>query len=67
MHCSPDFKTKKALREALKRGDVVRAYQPGGIFPGTTDGVDVIEGPSDYHRWYARVRIEGGRIIKVLA
>lgn len=67
MYCDPNYKTKKALREAVAQGKYVSAYQPGGMFPGATDGWVTIEGPHypEPHRWYARARLEAGRIVEV--
>ena len=68
MYCRPNFKTKKALKEAIGRGDHVTTFQPGGMFPGTLNGEDTIEGPwyPKPHTWYARVEIKGRVIVKVL-
>ena len=66
MYTHFDFATKKALREAVESGAVVTAYQPGGIFPGTRTGTDVIEGPHGRHKWYARVELKDYRVTKVL-
>ena len=68
VYCDPNYKTKKALKEAIKAGEFVTAFQPGGIFPGKTDGEATIEGPHypEPHRWYARVLIEDERIVKVV-
>tara|TARA_Y100000310_G_C20041883_1_gene516552 strand:+ start:59 stop:268 length:210 start_codon:yes stop_codon:yes gene_type:complete len=68
MYASGNPKTKKMLKEWVASGQEVRAYQPGGMFPGTENGEDVIEGPQypEPHRWYARVRIEKGVVVKVL-
>ena len=74
MHVTPNFKTKKALREAVKQatdtpglGVFPHAFQPGGFFPSQLDGEATIEGPHDYHKWYARVMLEDGDIIKVIS
>jgi len=68
-YCTIDFKTKKALREAVKTGKRCTVYQPGGIFPDPTyPGSCSIEGPHwpKPHAWYARVVLdETGKIIKV--
>lgn len=66
MHCDPNFKTKKALKEAVAAGEYVAAFQPGGFFPSQTDGRAVIEGPHEYHKWYAQVDLDNGRIVKVV-
>lgn len=69
MYCDPNFKTKKALKEAVREGREVRVFQPGP-FGGNepSEGEVSVEGPHypRPHRWYARVRVEGGRIVKVL-
>jgi len=65
MYTHTNFKTKKLLKEAVKAGDKVTCYNPGGMFPGTTNGRDVIEGPHGFHRWYADVDIVDGAITKV--
>jgi len=65
MYTSINFKTKKALKEALSAGRVVSAYQPGGMFPGATEGKITLEGPHypEPHKWYATATIKGGVII----
>ena len=86
MYCEPNFKTKKALREAVKkwndaqksiddidcptnfRAQPVTIFQPGP-FGGNepANGELSVEGPHypQPHRWYARVTLKDGRIIKV--
>lgn len=69
MYCDPNFKTKKALGEAVKEGRQVSVFQPGGFFPGETDGEVSLEGPHypEPHTWYARALIKDGVILKILA
>lgn len=68
MYTKTNFKTKKALKEALKRGDVVEYYQPGP-FGGTEpqNGIIYLEGPHypAAHAWYAEAVAKNGRIVKV--
>ena len=65
-HISPDFKTKKKFKEAIKAGQVVRCYSEGP-FP-LRKGTEYVEAPANYHRWYAQVEIdEDGRILKVVS
>ena len=64
-HISPDFKTKKAFKEAVARGMQVCTFSPGP-FPVKEDGEDFVEAPADYHRWYARVEVRKGCVVKVL-
>ncbi len=68
MYCDTNFKTKKALKEAVANGGAVNVYQPGP-FGGNepADGEVSVEGPHypEPHRWYARVTLKGGIITKV--
>ena len=68
MYTDADFRTKKALKEALAAGKSVGVYQPGGIFPSERDGEVALEGPHypAPHTWYARVRIKDGVVVKIL-
>jgi len=67
MYTDRNYKTKKALLEDFKAGKNITVYQPGGMFPGKTDGEIAIEGPHypEPHRWYAAATIKDGVIIKV--
>jgi hypothetical protein len=66
MYVSPNFKTKKALKEAVKAGQVVIVFSPGP-FPAPENGTTCIEGPHypQPHNWYASVVVENGRVVKV--
>lgn len=66
MYVSPNFKTKKALKEAVAAGKVVRVFSPSP-FPCPTEGRVTVEGPHfpEPHRWYAVVEVKEGRVIKV--
>jgi hypothetical protein len=65
-HISPDFKSKKEFKEAVKSGKLISVYSPG-IFPAKTDGIETVEAPANYHKWYARVQVKDGYVIKVLS
>ena len=67
MYVRPNFKTKKALKEALREGRTVEVWSPGP-FPPNLDGEEFVEGPwyPQPHRWYARVKVKGGRVVKVI-
>jgi hypothetical protein len=68
MYCDRNFKTKKALREAIAAGDSVGVFCPAGLFGGPPEnGTVSVEGPHypQPHRWYARVTLADGRIVKV--
>jgi hypothetical protein len=68
MYTSVNFKTKKALKEAVASGAKISVYQPGP-FGGNepTDGRVFLEGPHypEPHRWYAEAVLENGFIVKV--
>lgn len=63
-YVSPNFKTKKALRDALQRGDLVTVFEPGlGSTP--LDGTVHLEGPHypQPHAWYARGEMKNGKLV----
>ena len=66
-YAEPNFRTKKALREAVARGDTVTVYQPGPFGPDVKDGKCFVEGPHypQPHTWYAEVEVIAGRVVKV--
>ena len=66
MYVSPEFKTKKALKEAVKDGQTVRVYSPGP-FPCPESGWVSVEGPNfpRPHTWYGQVFVEGYKVLKV--
>lgn len=68
MYTTINFKTKKALKEAVANGQRVSVYQPGP-FGGNepSDGIVCVEGPHypEPHRWYAECTLENGIVVKV--
>ncbi len=62
-----NFKTKKALKEAVKAGKQVTIYQPGGLSQAPTDCRAFLEGPHypQPHRWYAQVTMQDGLVVSV--
>jgi hypothetical protein len=68
-YVDPDYKTKKAFIEAVKAGKTHRTYNPSGLFSTKQNGEDVIEGPHypKPHKWYARVEVKDGAVIRVLS
>lgn len=65
-YVSPNFRTKRALREALAAGQTVTVYQPAlGSVP--QDGTIDLEGPHypKPHRWYAIGKMWNGKLISV--
>lgn len=72
MYTTTNYKTKKALKEAVAQGKQVTIFQPGGIFdppeaqPNYT-GRAYLEGPHypEPHKWYASVEVTNGVVTKV--
>jgi len=69
MYTDIDFKTKKALKEAVAAGKKVTYYQPNNMFgtEPTRNGTIAIEGPHypKPHSWYASCEVKDGVIVKV--
>lgn len=67
MYVNPNFKTKKALKDAVKAGQRVTVFSPGP-FPAKKEGRESIEGPHypEPHKWYASVEVKDGVVVKVL-
>ena len=67
MYTVKNFKSKKALREAVAAGEQVDTFQPGGFFPATRDGNITLEGPHypEPHRWYAQATVVDGIVQSV--
>ena len=74
MYVEGNPKTKKALKaqiaelQQLDDSHGPRVFSPGP-FPAKLNGVEFIEGPHypAAHTWYAKVKVENGRIVKVLS
>lgn len=64
-----NFKSKKAMREAVKSGARVEVYQPGPFGPDVKDGTTSLEGPHypAPHTWYASVEVKDGAITRVIS
>jgi len=62
-----NYKTKKALKEAVAAGEHVSVYQPGPFGKRIPDGRVSVEGPHypAPHTWYASCEVKDGRIVKV--
>ncbi len=72
MYTEINYKTKRALIDAVASGAQVRVYQPNDLFGNPKaapdySGIATIEGPQypQPHRWYAQVTIKNGIIVKV--
>ncbi len=66
MYTVENFRTKKALKEAVVAGKRVRLYTPGLGQP-KDNGTEFVEGPHypEPHSWYAQVEMKDGVVIKV--
>jgi hypothetical protein len=67
MYVDPNFKSKKELKQAITDGKFVSVFSPGP-FPPKDNGFEYIEGPHypKPHKWYAKVEVKDGRVIRVL-
>lgn len=69
MYCSPNFKTKKALKDAIEAGQTVTVFQPNNFFGVVVpeNGKVVLEGPHypQPHKWYGTATLENGKVIKI--
>lgn len=70
MYTTINFRSKRALKEAVARGDKVTYFQPNSdifnIVP-PRDGKIYLEGPHypEAHRWYAQAIVKDGVIVSV--
>lgn len=65
MYTERNFETKKALREALRRGEKIRYYQPGPFAVSSfSEGEVFLEGPHP-HTWHAKAKVKGWYIISI--
>ena len=66
-YVDPNYRTKKAFKEAVQKGVEHYTYNPSGMFPVTQNGNDTVEGPHypQPHRWYAAVTVVDGIVTKV--
>lgn len=64
MYTVTNYRTKKAVKDAVAAGVQVATYQPGGMFEARTDGTVYLEGPHypEPHRWYAQATVKDGVI-----
>ena len=67
-YVDPNYKTKKELKTAIAEGKVVHVFSPGP-FTVTQNGELSVEGPHapKPHTWYARAKVENGRVVRVVS
>ena len=66
MYTVKNFRTKKAVREAVAAGEQVDTFQLGP-YPAQRDGTVYLEGPHypQAHTWYAEAVVKDGIIQSV--
>lgn len=66
MYTDRNFRTKKALKEAVKSGQQIRVFAPHLGKP-VEDGREYLEGPwyPTPHTWYAEAEMAQGLIVSV--
>lgn len=68
MYTTENFRSKKALKEAVAAGKTVTYFQPGP-FGGNEplNGTVYFEGPHypEAHKWYASATVQDGKVVKV--
>ena len=68
MYANVNFRSKKALKDAVAAGQQIGVFQPGP-FGGDEpkEGTVYLEGPHypEPHRWYAKAQLKDGVIVKV--
>ena len=67
MYTDINFKSKKALREAVAAGKEIGVFSPGPFGNPDSDATVAVEGPHypKPHSWYATVTLANGIITKV--
>jgi hypothetical protein len=68
-YVDPNYPTKKAFKQAIEQGERPETYNYSGMHQTKKNGTDTIEGPHypKPHKWYARVQVENGQVVKVLS
>ena len=67
-YTTKDFPSKKEIKEALARGEVITCYQPGlGPSLSNWTGSVTIEGPHfpKPHRFYATGMMKNGQLVSI--
>jgi hypothetical protein len=66
MYTETNYKSKKALKEAVAAGKQVHCFSPGP-WPCPENGRITLEGPHypQPHKWYAEVTLKNGVIVSV--
>lgn len=67
MYVSPNFPSKKAVKDAIAAGQTVTVFNPGPIGVPTRNGTETVEGPHfpKPHKWYGVVTIVDGKVTAI--
>jgi hypothetical protein len=67
MYTNTNFKSKKALKDAVKEGQKIGVHSAGPFDKGIKDGEVMLEGPHypKPHTWYATAVLENGIIVSI--
>ena len=63
-----NFRTKKAVKEALKAGEKITCFQPGPFGPATIEnGTIYLESPHfpEPHKWYGQGQMKDGLLVSI--
>ena len=68
MYTNKNYRTGKAVKEAVKDGIIVGVHQPNDMFGASGNGEVSLEGPHnpEPHKWYLRAKIEDFVIVRIL-
>lgn len=67
MYTSINFKSKKALKDAVAAGQKITIFNPGPFGDAPRNGTASVEGPHypEPHKWYGQVEVKDGYVIRV--
>jgi hypothetical protein len=67
MYLSPNFKNKKAVKDAIAAGKTITVFNPGPFGAPPDNGKCHVEGPHypEPHRWYGQVTVVDGKVTAI--
>lgn len=67
MYCTTNFKTKKAVKQAIAAGEEVTVFSPAFAKENTKEGICYLEGPHypEPHRWYGQGILKDSKLIAI--
>ena len=68
-YVDPDDPSKAAFKRTVTAGVAHATYNPSGQWPTVQNGFDTVEGPHNPkpHRWWARVEVVEGYVVRVVS